>query len=92
MQDASLASTKTSTGNFWARSEAGLSRLPVTEEIAGSNPVGPASIDFGAKRAKQKTALLAEGPFFICANSNSVQLKAKAARHRQITTFVVMFI
>lgn len=25
-----------------ARSEAGLSRLPVTEEIAGSNPVGPA--------------------------------------------------
>jgi hypothetical protein len=26
----------------WARSEAGLSRLPVTEEIAGSNPVGPA--------------------------------------------------
>ncbi len=28
--------------NFWARSEVGLSRLPVTEEIAGSNPVGPA--------------------------------------------------
>ena len=28
--------------SFWARSEAGLSRLPVTEEIAGSNPVGPA--------------------------------------------------
>jgi hypothetical protein len=27
-----------------ARSEAGLSRLPVTEEIAGSNPVGPAKI------------------------------------------------
>ena len=27
----------------WARSEDGLSRLPVTEEIAGSNPVGPAS-------------------------------------------------
>lgn len=27
----------------WARSEAGLSRLPVTEEIAGSNPVGPAT-------------------------------------------------
>ena len=26
-----------------ARSEAGLSRLPVTEEIAGSNPVGPAT-------------------------------------------------
>src|SRR6185369_14402091 len=26
-----------------ARSEVGLSRLPVTEEIAGSNPVGPAS-------------------------------------------------
>lgn len=26
----------------WARSEAGLSRLPVTEKIAGSNPVGPA--------------------------------------------------
>ena len=25
-----------------ARSEAGLSRLPVTEKIAGSNPVGPA--------------------------------------------------
>lgn len=25
-----------------ARSEVGLSRLPVTEEIAGSNPVGPA--------------------------------------------------
>ena len=25
-----------------ARSEDGLSRLPVTEEIAGSNPVGPA--------------------------------------------------
>jgi hypothetical protein len=29
---------------MWARSEVGLSRLPVTEEIAGSNPVGPASI------------------------------------------------
>lgn len=35
-----------------ARSEVGLSRLPVTEEIAGSNPVGPAtktvhqSVDF----------------------------------------------
>jgi hypothetical protein len=28
-----------------ARSEAGLSRLPVTEEIAGSNPVGPAKPD-----------------------------------------------
>ncbi len=28
----------------WARSEVGLSRLPVTEEIAGSNPVGPAKI------------------------------------------------
>ena len=27
-----------------ARSEAGLSRLPVTEEIAGSNPVGRAKI------------------------------------------------
>ncbi len=27
---------------LWARSEAGLSRLPVTEKIAGSNPVGPA--------------------------------------------------
>jgi hypothetical protein len=27
---------------MWARSEAGLSRLPVTEKIAGSNPVGPA--------------------------------------------------
>ena len=27
---------------MWARSEAGLSRLPVTEEIAGSNPVEPA--------------------------------------------------
>ena len=27
----------------WARSEAGLSRLPVTEKIAGSNPVGPAT-------------------------------------------------
>ena len=26
-----------------ARSEVGLSRLPVTEEIAGSNPVGPAN-------------------------------------------------
>jgi hypothetical protein len=25
-----------------ARSEVGLSRLPVTEKIAGSNPVGPA--------------------------------------------------
>jgi hypothetical protein len=29
-------------GKTRARSEAGLSRLPVTEEIAGSNPVGPA--------------------------------------------------
>ena len=29
-----------------ARSEAGLSRLPVTEEIAGSNPVGPAKLNF----------------------------------------------
>lgn len=29
-------------GDIWARSEVGLSRLPVTEEIAGSNPVGPA--------------------------------------------------
>ena len=28
----------------WARSEVGLSRLPVTEKIAGSNPVEPASI------------------------------------------------
>jgi hypothetical protein len=28
--------------SLWARSEVGLSRLPVTEEIAGSNPVGPA--------------------------------------------------
>ncbi len=28
-----------------ARGVAGLTRLPVTEEIAGSNPVGPASID-----------------------------------------------
>lgn len=28
---------------LWARSEVGLSRLPVTEEIAGSNPVGPAN-------------------------------------------------
>lgn len=28
---------------MWARSEVGLSRLPVTEEIAGSNPVGPAT-------------------------------------------------
>jgi hypothetical protein len=28
---------------LWARSEVGLSRLPVTEEIAGSNPVGPAT-------------------------------------------------
>ena len=28
-----------------ARSEVGLSRLPVTEEIAGSNPVGPAMKD-----------------------------------------------
>ena len=27
---------------MWACSEAGLSRLPVTEEIAGSNPVEPA--------------------------------------------------
>lgn len=26
----------------WARGVAGLTRLPVTEEIAGSNPVGPA--------------------------------------------------
>lgn len=26
-----------------ARSEVGLSRLPVTEKIAGSNPVGPAT-------------------------------------------------
>ncbi len=26
-----------------ARGVAGLTRLPVTEEIAGSNPVGPAS-------------------------------------------------
>ena len=31
---------------MWARSEAGLSRLPVTEKIAGSNPVGPAKILF----------------------------------------------
>ena len=31
---------------MWARSEAGLSRLPVTEEIAGSNPVGPAKLLF----------------------------------------------
>ena len=29
-------------GQVRARSEVGLSRLPVTEEIAGSNPVGPA--------------------------------------------------
>ena len=29
-----------------ARSEVGLSRLPVTEEIAGSNPVGPAKHKF----------------------------------------------
>lgn len=29
-----------------ARSEAGLSRLPVTEKIAGSNPVGPAKLLF----------------------------------------------
>ena len=28
-----------------ARSEVGLSRLPVTEEIAGSNPVGPATAE-----------------------------------------------
>lgn len=28
----------------WVRSEVGLSRLPVTEEIAGSNPVGPAKL------------------------------------------------
>ena len=28
-----------------ARSEVGLSRLPVTEEIAGSNPVGRAKIN-----------------------------------------------
>ena len=28
-----------------ARGVAGLTRLPVTEEIAGSNPVGPAKID-----------------------------------------------
>ena len=40
--DTSLVSTKYATGIFWARSEVGLSRLPVTEEIAGSNPVGPA--------------------------------------------------
>lgn len=31
---------------MWARSEVGLSRLPVTEKIAGSNPVGPAKILF----------------------------------------------
>ena len=30
--------------NSCARSEVGLSRLPVTEEIAGSNPVGRAKI------------------------------------------------
>ena len=28
-----------------ARGVAGLTRLPVTEEVAGSNPVGPANID-----------------------------------------------
>ena len=27
-----------------------LSRLPVTEEIAGSSPVGPANSDFGLKQ------------------------------------------
>ena len=31
--------------NSCARSEVGLSRLPVTEEIAGSNPVGRAKIN-----------------------------------------------
>ena len=31
--------------NSCARSEVGLSRLPFTEEIAGSNPVGPAKIE-----------------------------------------------
>lgn|GEM_PF-2301479 len=30
----------------WARSEVGLSRLPVTEKIAGSNPVEPAKDDY----------------------------------------------
>ncbi len=34
-----------------ARSEVGLSRLPVTEEIAGSNPVGPAKNFSGTKCA-----------------------------------------
>ena len=40
---------------MWARSEAGLSRLPVTEKIAGSNPVGP------AKKAPHLTM-----GFFLC--------------------------
>ena len=35
--------------SIWARSEDGLSRLPVTEEIAGSNPVGPAKERDSAK-------------------------------------------
>ena len=33
-----------------ARSEVGPSRLPVTEKIAGSNPVGPASRNLNATR------------------------------------------
>ena len=35
--------------NSCARSEVGLSRLPVTEEIAGSNPVGRAKINHSPK-------------------------------------------
>ncbi len=30
--------------DLWARGVVGLTRLPVTEEIAGSNPVGPANV------------------------------------------------
>ncbi len=48
-QDASLDGYKNCLRHFWARSEVGLSRLPVTEEIAGSNPVGPANENAPAK-------------------------------------------
>jgi hypothetical protein len=57
--------------NTRARSEVGLSRLPVTEEIAGSNPVGPARIDYDCFYAANEVALSLKESLFCCPNTSS---------------------
>jgi hypothetical protein len=53
-----------------ARGVAGLTRLPVTEEIAGSNPVGPAKSYQSCFYTTHQVALLLFEPLFCCLKSS----------------------